>query len=123
MRLFNFMDGHHKLIRWHFVTHGCIDRYSWIIMFLKCSTNNRASTVYQLFREAIENYGLPSRVRSDQGGENYLVAQHMLHYCGIQRNSMITGCSTHNQRYGMMCTDLLLKCSIVSSIFWSTMAF
>jgi len=45
------LDGHHKLIRWRFVTHGGIDGYNRMIVFLKCSTNNQAVTVYQLFRE------------------------------------------------------------------------
>ena len=75
-------------------------------MFLKCSTNNQASTVYELFTDAIGNYGVPLRVRSDQGGQNYLVAQFMLRYCGIQRNSMITGCSTHNQRIERLWSDV-----------------
>ena len=75
-------------------------------MLLKCSTNNWASTVYELFIDAIGNYGVPSRVRSDQGGENYLVAQFMLRYCGKQRNSMIIGCSTHNQRIERLWNDV-----------------
>ena len=40
------LDGNHKLIRWGFVIHGCIDGYSRRIMFLKASTNNKADTVY-----------------------------------------------------------------------------
>ena len=34
------LDGHHSLIRWGFVIHGCIDGYSRRIIFLHCSTNN-----------------------------------------------------------------------------------
>ena len=30
-------------------------------------------TVYKLLKEATEKYGIPSRVRSDKGGENVLV--------------------------------------------------
>ena len=31
--------------------------------------------------------GLPSRVRSDQGRENYLIAAHMLEHRGVERRS------------------------------------
>ena len=71
-------DGHHKLVRWRLVTHAGIDGYSRLIVYLRCSTNNKARTVYELFIEAVHQYHLPSRVRSDQGGENILVGQHMM---------------------------------------------
>lgn len=93
-----YTDGHHKLIRWRFVTHAGIDGYSRLIVFMKCSTNNRASTVLDQFLKGVRSFGLPSRVRSDFGRENVLVARYMLSNRGPDRNSMITGCSTHNQR-------------------------
>ena len=91
-------DGHHKLIRWRFDVHGGIDGYSRMIVYLKCSTNNRATAVLECFREAVRFFGLPSHVRSDQGTENTLVAFYMLRHRGHDRRSMITGSSTHNQR-------------------------
>ena len=75
-------------------------------MFVHCSTNNRASTVYNSFVKAIQHYGLPSRVRSDQGRENMLVAQHMLEHRGVDRGSMIVGSSVHNQRVERLWRDL-----------------
>lgn len=77
-----FIDGHHKLIRWRLVTHCGIDGYSRLIVFMKCSSNNKSSTVLQCFLDAIQRYGLPSRVRTDQGRENILVAQYMLDHRG-----------------------------------------
>ena len=104
--LFYIADGHHKLIRWGLVTHGGIDGFSRLIVFLQCSSNNRASTVYDLFLSAIHRYSLPSRVRSDHGRENYLVAVHMLEHRGVDRNSMVTGSSVHNQRIERFWRDM-----------------
>ena len=99
-------DGHHKLVRWRFITHGGIDGFSRLIVYLKCSVNNKASTVYENFTNAISEYGLPSRVRSDYGMENYMVARHMLRYHGLNHGSAITGSSTHSQRMERLWCDL-----------------
>ena len=73
------IDGHHKLIRWKMVTHAAIDGYSRLIVFLKCSDNNKSSTVYQNFLEAVSTYGLPSHIRTDQGRENTLIQSSFVH--------------------------------------------
>ena len=91
-------DGNHKLIRWHFVVHGCIDGYSRIITFLHCSTNNTASTVLSLFTGAVETYGLPQKVRSDLGGGGDL-------QYGDER-VVLTGSSTHNERIERLWKDV-----------------
>ena len=104
--IYCFTDGHHKLVRWRLVTHCGIDGFSRMIVYCKCSSNNKASTVYELFLKATRQFGLPSRVRSDHGRENILVAQHMLEHRGSGRGSMITGSSTHNQRIERLWRDL-----------------
>ena len=43
------LDGHHSLITWGLVIHGCIDGFSRRIIFLKCSNNNYATSVQELF--------------------------------------------------------------------------
>ena len=92
------IDINLKLRHWRFVIHGSIDGYSRLIVYLRCSSNNRASTVLSLFREAINVWGLPSRVRADDGGENVAVGDVMIHYRGESRGSFITGPSVHNTR-------------------------
>jgi len=100
------IDGHHKLIRWRLVTHAGIDGFSRLVVFMHCSDNNRASTVYEHFLTATTKYGLPSRVRTDQGRENIMVARHMLEHRGLDRGSIITGSSVHNQRIERLWKDM-----------------
>ena len=78
------------------MTHCAIAGYSRLIVFLKCSNNNRASTVYESFIQAVRHYGLPSRIRCDQGGENVGVSQHMLYHRGSERRSVLVCSSVHN---------------------------
>ncbi|XP_068724965.1 uncharacterized protein [Montipora capricornis] len=102
------MDGNHKLIRWRMVVHGAIDGYSRLVVFLHCSNNNRAETVLQLFMKAVTEFGLPSRLRTDKGGENTAAALYMLQHPlrGTGRGSVIAGSSTHNQRIERLWRDV-----------------
>lgn len=113
------MDGHHKLIRWRMVLHGCIDGYSRMITFLHCSTNNKAQTVYNLFNEAISKYGIPRRVRTDHGTENVTVARWMLNHFGVCNKPVLTGMSVHNQRIERLWRDVHnYVVSIFSDLFY-----
>ena len=88
-------DSHHKLVRWRLVTRAAIDGYSRLILYSHCATNNNADTVLRLFIRAVNDYSVPSRVRSDQGLENTHVARYMIEKRVANRRSMIY--STHNQ--------------------------
>lgn len=61
------------------------------IVGMRASTNNTADTVLQLFVDAVESYGLPSRVRGDRGGENIKVAVYMIMRKGPGRGSFLWG--------------------------------
>lgn len=99
-------DGHHSLIRWGFVIHGAIDGFSRLIVYLKCSSNNKSETVLENFNEAIEKYGIPSRLRTDKGGENVLLWETMERLRGYGRGSYIAGSSVHNQRIERLWRDV-----------------
>lgn len=100
------LDGNHHLIRWKFVLHGCIDGFSRYVTFMNVSTNNRSSTVVDVFRQAVKECGLPSRVRGDYGVENVLVCDYMEFCRGFGRGSYIAGRSVHNQRIERLWVDV-----------------
>ena len=62
-----------------------------------------------IFLDAINAYGLPQRIRCDQGVENYDAAMYMLTHPSrdLSMRPVIVGKSVHNQRIkdcGRMCT-------------------
>jgi hypothetical protein len=96
------IDGNHKLITWGIVIHGIIDGATRLNVSLVASNNNRADTVYQNFAEATSEFGVPWRMRGDDGGENNRVAEYM-DAQGPLRNlgpldGFIRGPSVHNTR-------------------------
>jgi len=100
------LDGNHKLIRWRFVIHGCLDGFSRSVVFLKCAVNNRSDTVLDSFVKALDRFRTPLRIRTDHGTENVLVARYMLDRHGIESKPVITGKSVHNQRIERLWVDV-----------------
>lgn len=92
------IDGNHKMIRWGLVIHHGIDGFSRLVTFCQCSGNNKSTTVFPLFQEAVSKYGRPIHVRTDHGGENVLIWRDMSEFWGDEARSVIVGSSVHNQR-------------------------
>ena len=98
------VDTNHKLIRWSFVIAAGIDGFSRLVTFVKCLNNNRASSLLLCFKEGVEKYGLPLRVRTDKGMENVEIADFMIEKRGP--SGILTGKSVHNQRIERLWRDL-----------------
>lgn len=101
------------MIYWHFVIHRAIDGYSRMITFLKCSSNNTASTVFTYFLTAVEAHGLLARIRTDFDGENIdiwhcMIKQHDTNEC------VLVGASVHDERIEQLWHDVF-RC--VLSVF------
>lgn len=99
-------DGHHKLIKFGIVVHGCIDGASRTIIYLEAKNNNRSATVLDLFRDGVSRFRLPARVRCDKGKENVLVVDFMLYHRDINSHPAILGSSNHNTRIERLWRDV-----------------
>ena len=96
--------------RWNFVIDGAIDEYSRLALYLIVNTDNLAAGAFQHFLQGVREYGIPSHIRADKGGEfvhiKYFTDEF---YGGDQRKSLMKGCSFHNQRIEPHWRDVYCK--------------
>ena len=100
-------DGYHKLIRWRIIIHG-----GMVSVDCKCITKQSIGICLSAFLQSVQEFGLPSCVRTDKRGENVLVACYMLSHPerGPNRGSIITRKSMHSQRIENLWQDLFNGC-------------
>jgi hypothetical protein len=72
------MDSRGRQVSFNFSWPGSYETSTLQITGICASTNNRVSTVLEMFLDAIVDYGIPSCVRGDHGGENKDVAVLMI---------------------------------------------
>jgi hypothetical protein len=73
-------------------------------MYIKALTNNKSDSLLQIFREAVQKFGTPLRIRTDKGMENVKIADFILRQRGI--GSVLAGKSVHNQRIERLWRDV-----------------
>ena len=120
------IDGLHCLIRWRLVIHGGVDGFSRLIVYLKCSENNRADTVLELFLHAVRHYGWLSHVRSDLGMENIEVARAMITNRGTGREAISAELAfTINELrdFGVTHLPVWVTCITLSSMIWKSTVY
>ena len=106
--------GYDKLKPYGFSIHGCIDRFSRQIIWLKVAKNNKNSSAIASYYYSVvrEMGGVPTRIRSDDGTENsiiepiqiFLRSAHDDEFAGI--GSFLKGTSLANQRIESLWSQL-----------------
>lgn len=69
-----------------------------MVVFARCSTNNRTETNYNLFLQALPKYGRPSKDGTDLGGQNVDIWRDMTTFWGEANVPVLVEKSVHNQR-------------------------
>ncbi|MEQ2313481.1 hypothetical protein AMECASPLE_002491 [Ameca splendens] len=76
---------------YNIVIFGGIDGFSRKIMYLCGPNNNLSSTALAFFKQSVDTFGLPLRVRADHGVENVDIARLMFSVRGQEGQASLLG--------------------------------
>ena len=79
--------------------HRAIEGYFRLITYLQCSTNNKVEIAVSFFEQALEIYGVPSRVRTDKRGEDTLICGKIIELRGKGRRGFM---NAYEEMFGIM---------------------
>ena len=86
------------MFRWGIYIYSSTDGYSWLIPYLKATSDKRAATVCSMFMQVIQELSTsPEHVCCDKGRKNIRVM--FLMYIlndGTVLKLVLAGCSVHN---------------------------
>jgi hypothetical protein len=88
------IDGHEKLMPWGFYIHGAVDGYSEFVVWMFLTTTKKSSKIFEIYQQAVTQYGRSNTIRSDKGGETVLIA--FAHILADKKYT--TGRSVHNSK-------------------------
>ena len=88
---------------------GGVDGFSQLPVSLECFGNNKSETLLSCFMKGVQTNAVPSRVRSDKGKENVLIADFMIANQGPEPGSMICGKKTRNLHRARLWRDVYNK--------------
>ena len=89
-------------------------------LYFRVHTDNLAKTAFNDFVNCLHEFGIPSHVRADAGGEFTHIEKFMKFFNGEGRGSFISGQSVHNQRIERLWRDVFTQTFIFTSysILW-----
>lgn len=83
---------------------------NWLLFSFNFILTVHASRVVQCIYQSTREYGFPSCVRLDSGGQNYLVSVLMCMVHRANQESLIAGRSVHDQRIETLWRDIFRFC-------------
>ena len=110
------INTNHKLVLWYFIITGVVYGFIQLAVGLSCTDNSKVCTILSIFSESCQRLWPLSKLSSDKGRENVLVADYIMQKRETAGGSVITGRNTHNQRVQRLFKNILAGCNQISTL-------